>query len=211
MFGNKNEGWKRTEQMNKGGPKTKSEVEQEVADKMAKENNDRRDADRRGGGDRRYGNDKYDNRDGYKNNNNRDRRDNRDNRDNRDGGNKKNYNDRGGEQKYVKKNTQDDRNGGQSQRGDNKKGGKREERPPREIVEITDEDMGKLLRKNFETFVATEKYNKHLLEDKDEEEEENKDEPKQEKKPRRQDFGAYKRLAENNGKKEASMLHTFLV
>ena len=106
MFGNKNEGWKRTEQMNKGGPKTKSEVEQEVADKMAKENNDRRDADRRGGGDRRYGNDKYDNRDGYKDNRNNNR-DKRDNRDNRDGGNKKNYNDRGGEQKYVKKNTQD--------------------------------------------------------------------------------------------------------
>jgi hypothetical protein len=71
--------------------------------------------------------------------------------------------------------------------------------------------MGKLLRKNFETFVQTEKFNKHLLEKDDEEEEENKDEPKQEKKPRRHDFGAYKRLSENNGKKEASMLHTFLV
>ena len=36
--------------------------------------------------------------------------------------------------------------------------------------------MGKLLRKNFETFVQTEKFNKHLLKKDDEEEEENKDE-----------------------------------
>jgi hypothetical protein len=63
--------------------------------------------------------------------------------------------------------------------------------------------MGKLLRKNFETFVSTEKYNKHLNEQNEEEEEENKDEPKQEKKPRKHDFTAYKRLSENNGKKEA--------
>jgi len=30
MFNNKETGWKRTEEMNKGGPKTKAEVENEV-------------------------------------------------------------------------------------------------------------------------------------------------------------------------------------
>lgn len=75
-------------------------------------------------------------------------------------------------------------------------GPKREERPPKEIVEIPDEDMGKLLRKNFEQFVQTEKYNKHLNEQDDEEEEENKDEPKPDKKPRRHDFKVYSRLAD---------------
>ena len=38
MFNNMNTGWKRTEELNKGGPKTKSEVEQEVQDKLNKEN-----------------------------------------------------------------------------------------------------------------------------------------------------------------------------
>jgi len=71
--------------------------------------------------------------------------------------------------------------------------------------------MGKQLRKNFESFVSTEKYNNHLNDQEEDEDEENKDEPKQEKKPRKHDFLAYKRLAENNGKKEAMMLHHFLI
>lgn len=70
--------------------------------------------------------------------------------------------------------------------------------------------MGKQLRKNFESFVQTEKYNKHLNEQNEEDDEENKDEPKQEKKPRKHDFSTYRRLSENNGKKESMMLHTFL-
>ena len=36
MFNNKNTGWKRTEELNKGGPKTKAEVETEVQDKLNK-------------------------------------------------------------------------------------------------------------------------------------------------------------------------------
>jgi len=51
----------------------------------------------------------------------------------------------------------------------------------------------------------------HLNEQDDEEEEENKDEPKQEKKPRKHDYKPYQRLADNNGKKEAMMLHYFLI
>jgi ABC-type Zn2+ transport system substrate-binding protein/surface adhesin len=95
----------------------------------------------------------------------------------------------------------------------NNRGGKerRDDRPPREIVEITDEFMGKQLRKNFEAFVSTEKYNMHLNDHDEEEDEENKDEPKQEKKPRRHDFSCYRKLSENNGKKEAMMLHYFLI
>ena len=75
---------------------------------------------------------------------------------------------------------------------------------------MEDEEMGKLLRKNFDTFVSTEKYNIHLKEQDDDEEEENKDE-KQEKKPKKHDFFIYKRLSENNGKKEAQMLKHFLI
>lgn len=92
------------------------------------------------------------------------------------------------------------------------KGGntKRDDRPPRDIVEIPDLEMGKLLRKNFETFVSTEKYNKELLEEPEEEDEENKDEPKQERKPRKHDFRVYQDLSKRNGKKGAAMLHHFL-
>lgn len=37
MFSNKESGWKRTEELNQGGPKTKAEVDQEVVDKYEKE------------------------------------------------------------------------------------------------------------------------------------------------------------------------------
>ena len=81
MISNKETGWKRTEEMNKGGPKTKAEIETEVQEKFNKEvaERGRGDGGQRGG---KYQGDRYDNRDN--------RRDNRDNRrDNRDG---KNYN-----------------------------------------------------------------------------------------------------------------------
>ncbi len=42
MFNNKETGWKKTEELNKGGPKTKQEVVNEVQDKLNKENADRR-------------------------------------------------------------------------------------------------------------------------------------------------------------------------
>jgi hypothetical protein len=209
MFNNKNTGWKRTEELNKGGPKTKSEVEQEVQDKLNKENQERRRDDDRRGGNRGYNDRGYDNRDNRDNRNNRDG--NRNNNRDRDGG-KGNYNNKGGEQKYQKKNTEGgDRMDKQNSRGgrnDRGAGAKRDDRPPRDIVEITDEDMGKQLRKNFELFVSTEKYNKHLNEENNEEEE--PEEEKKDKKPRRHDFGVYRRLAENNGKKESMMLHFFL-
>jgi hypothetical protein len=107
MFNNKETGWKRTEELNKGGPKTKKEVENEVQDKLNKENADRRKEDDRKGG--RYNDRGYDNRDNR--DNRRDNRDNRDRRDNNRGGDRdsgKNYNNKGGEQRYVKKNTQGD-------------------------------------------------------------------------------------------------------
>ena len=48
MFNNKETGWKRTEELNKGGPKTKAEVEADVQKKVDKENDQRRrDDDRR--------------------------------------------------------------------------------------------------------------------------------------------------------------------
>jgi len=159
MFNNKETGWKRTEELNKGGPKTKAEVEDEVAAKLNKENSDRRREDDRRGGNRGYNNDRNydnrDNRDGNRNNRDGNRNNNRD-RDNRDGGNKS-YNNKGGDaQRYQKKDTQDNRmdkqqsNKSDRRGGQGGGGGKTERGPPREIVEITDEDMGKQLRKNFE-------------------------------------------------------------
>jgi hypothetical protein len=41
MFSNKESGWKRTEELNQGGPKTKAEVGQEVIDKYEKERKQR--------------------------------------------------------------------------------------------------------------------------------------------------------------------------
>jgi len=102
MFNNKNTGWKRTEEMNKGGPKTKAEVETEVQDKLNKENSERRRDDDRRGNNGRYNDRGYDNRDNRDNRNNRDRRDN-----NRDGG--KGYNNKGGEQRYQKKDQGDNK------------------------------------------------------------------------------------------------------
>jgi len=37
LFTNKESGWEKTQQMNKGGPQTKAEVEKEVRDKYDKE------------------------------------------------------------------------------------------------------------------------------------------------------------------------------
>lgn len=72
MFQNREDGWKKTKDMNKGGPKTKLEVQKEVEDKYKAEQNARNNRD----GNRGYNN--YDNR----NDRNNDRRD-------------KNYNDNG--------------------------------------------------------------------------------------------------------------------
>jgi hypothetical protein len=81
MFNNKETGWKRTEELNKGGPKKMAEVEAEVIEKLQKEHSERkRDDDRRGG------------RGGDRGGNQRGGRDGRDNR---------RYNDR--EQKYQVK------------------------------------------------------------------------------------------------------------
>ena len=41
MFSNRESGWKRTEELNQGGPKTKAEVGQEVVDKYEKERKQR--------------------------------------------------------------------------------------------------------------------------------------------------------------------------
>ncbi len=41
---------------------------------------------------------------------------------------------------------------------------KREDRTPREIKPIEDDEMDKLLRWNFEYFVSTEKYDQNLKE-----------------------------------------------
>ena len=97
MFSNRETGWAKSAEMNKGGPKTKIEIQQEV-EKKYKDEQAARDRNQGGG---RYG----DRKDGY---NNRDNN----NRDRRDGGNRNNdgYNDGGGrrntENRYQKKDTQ---------------------------------------------------------------------------------------------------------
>ena len=84
-----------------------------------------------------------------------------------------------------------DRNGGRDRRSTKQE----RDAPPREIIEMDNEEMSRKLKKNFEQFVQIDKYNHHLKEEEDnEDEEDKKDEPKEDKKPGKPDFGIYRRL-----------------
>ena len=152
MFSNKESGWKMTQKLNQGGPKTKAEVQQEVQDKHDKEQMEKEQArnrnyrDNYGGGgynDNRRGNPpprtpKYQKKD---------------------------------TSNYEKKNQQDGQygKGGRENRGDNYRD--KRDHKPREIVEIDDDTMGKRLKKNFEDFVQKKKQEAQAREDRDPNEE----------------------------------------
>lgn len=103
MFSNKEDGWAKTAEMHKGGPKKKLEIQQEVENKYKAEQAAR---DRRGGGGGGYGNDRRDGGGGGYND--RDRKqggygNDRNDRNNRDGDRRNN--DKPGESRYQKKDT----------------------------------------------------------------------------------------------------------
>jgi hypothetical protein len=134
--------------MNKGGPKTKLEVQKEVEDKYKAEATARNNRD----GNRGYNN--YDNNRNDRNNN--DRRD-------------KNYNNndrRDGKPQYQKKDGQGGGsygNGGRENRdsrgnNDRKTPNKRTDQPVKqETTPFDDEEMGNILKKNFEDFANKKK------------------------------------------------------
>lgn len=62
MITNKEDSWKKTDSINKGGPKKKAEIEAEV--RIAYELEEKKKQDRYGG--KQYGGDRRDNRDGGK-------------------------------------------------------------------------------------------------------------------------------------------------
>jgi hypothetical protein len=134
--------------MNENGPKTRQEVRKEMEDKHAREQRER-DEGRGGGGGRHGGGQNYNNHD---RGGNRDRRDGggRNDRDRRDG-------DRGKNQYAEKKNTFQQKGRNEQPASPTKKGrGPREEKKAEEahveMIDITDEDMGEKLVKNFEAY-----------------------------------------------------------
>lgn len=145
MFQNRDDGWKKTQEMHKGGPKTKAEVQKEVEDKYKNEEKARQQRDGNRGG-------------GYGQDNRRDQ--NRGNYNDRDQGGGKGGDRRdGGKPQYREKGN----NGGGGQYGnggretrDNQKG--RDDRKSakkseaKDIIPIDDEEMGGILKKNFESY-----------------------------------------------------------
>lgn len=132
--------------MNENGPKTRQEVRKEMEDKHAREQRER-DEGRGGGGSRHGGGQNYNNDRGG-----RDRRDGggRNDRDRRDG-------DRGKNQYAEKKNTfqQKGRNdvpASPMKKDRGPRNDKKAEEAPAQIVDISDEDMGEKLVKNFEAY-----------------------------------------------------------
>jgi transcription termination factor Rho len=189
MFSNREDGWAKSAEMNKGGPKTKIEIQKEV-EKKYKDEQAARDRNQGGGG--RYG----DRKDGYNN------RDNRDNRDRRDGGNRNNndgYNNNDGgrrntENRYQKKDTQGGTygKGGRENRNERDNRDNRDRKPTvrdaPKIIELDDEEMAAQLKKNFEEYAA------QGVEENDEEVEDAKPEDK------KFDLSSYDKLKSENGK-----------
>ena len=142
MFQDRDDGWKKTQEMHKGGPKTKAEVQKEVEDKYKNEEKARQQRDgNRGGG---YGQDnRRDNR-GY---NDRDQG----KGDRRDGGKpqyrEKGNNGGGGSYGNGGRETRDNQKG-----RDDRKGGKRNDTKEAQVVALDDEEMGGQLKKNFESY-----------------------------------------------------------
>lgn len=181
--------------MNDNGPKTRQEVRKEVEDKHAREQREREEG--RGGGGGRHGGNYNDNKGG-----DRDRR----------GGGGRNDRDRrdGGKQQYQeKKQTYQQKGKNDQPASPNKKGrgGGREEKKteeaPVEIVEISDEDMGEKLNKNFDSYCAS---IKQLAEVEDGDEETKQPTPEQLK----PSYDVYKELRTLNGKPGDAVLATLL-
>lgn len=167
--------------MNENGPKTRQEVRKEIEDKHAREQREREEG--RGGG--RHGGGNYndkggDRRGGGKGHNDRDRRD-------------------GGKQQYQEKKQTYQQKGRNDQPASPTKkgrGGGREEKKaeeaPVEHVDISDEDMGEKLNKNFDAYCAS---IKQLAEVEDDEE--TKQPTPEQLKP---SYDLYKELKTTNGR-----------
>lgn len=197
MFSNKEDGWSKSAEINKGGPKKKIEIQKEVEKKYKDEQAAR---DRNQGG-RGYGNN--DRRDGGGYNN----RDDRNKGDRREGGGRNDgYNEGGGRRntntdsnRYQKKDTQGGTYGKGGRENRNDRDNKRpavKEAP--KIIELDDEEMGQQLKKNFETFAA------QGVEENDEEVEDAKPEEK------KFDLSLYDKLKNENGKVAASIFFNLL-
>jgi hypothetical protein len=194
MFSNKEDGWSKSAEINKGGPKKKIDIQKEVEKKYKDEQNAR---------DRRDGGRGYDNRDrrdggggGYNDRNNRDKRD--------GGGRNDGYNEGGGRRnnetnKYQKKDTQ----GGTYGKGGRENRNERDNKRPvakdvPKIVELEDDEMGQQLKKNFEEYAA------RGAEENEEEAEDSKPEDK------KFDLSLYDKLKTENGKRPDSIFFNLL-
>jgi hypothetical protein len=191
MFSNRDDGWSKSAEINKGGPKKKIEIQQEVENKYKAEAAARNQG-KGYGGDRRDG--------GY--NDRGDRRGDRDRDGNKrnDGYNEGGGNRRQGENRYVKKDTQ----GGTYGKGGRENRNERERRPvkeaPKEIVEMDDEEMGQKLKKNFEEYVST-------VNDQEDIEETEETKPTEAKK---YDLSLYDKLKTENGKSNSTIFFNLL-
>jgi len=199
MFSNKEDGWSKSAEINKGGPKKKIEIQKEVEKKYKDEQAAR---DRNSGG-RGYGNDRRDGGGGYNNRDDRNK-----GGDRRDGGGRNDgYNEGGGRRntdsnRYQKKDTQGGTYGKGGRENRNERDNRDNKRPAAKeapkIIELDDEEMGAQLKKNFETFAA------QGVEEVDEEVEDTKPEEK------KFDLSLYDKLKTENGKVAASIFFNLL-
>ena len=188
MFQNKDDGWKKTKELHKGGPKTKKEVQKEVEDKYRSEQQARNNRD----GNRGYGND---HRNDHRNDDRNDRND---------------RNRRGENQKYVKKDTGGGGsygNGGRENRdgpkNNDRRGTAKKQEAVKEVIHIDDEQMGDLLKKNFEDFAMKKK----MSEEGNVEEEEGEDNKGKEIIP---DLSMYEKFKTENGKTPSTIIFSLL-
>jgi hypothetical protein len=200
MLTDRAEGWKKNNDANQGGAKTRHEVAKEVEEKYETARQAQDDERRQGYNNNRQGGGNY----GRRDTNNNDR----DNRDNRRGGNQ----DR--QQQYVKKTTDRDGRGRREGDADGQKGGKvwntnekggrndrnrnkNEERTKKDIIEITEEEMTEVVKKGFKSFISFHK------EPEDEAVEEGEDKPKQKEEF---DYSIFFKLRDVNGQSPANIL-----
>ena len=157
----------------------------------------------RGYGDRdgyNHGNKGYGNGGNY---NNRDNRDNKGGRkDDRGGNNQPKYQEKGKKNDRDGKNDKFNEKGG---RGDKSgKGRNDDKKQEREIIPIDDDEMGEIIKKNFEEFV--------LKTENDAAEAENQDPEEENKKEKKEKFDAYvyRKLSNENGKRGDAMFFSLL-
>ena len=210
MFTNKESGWSKTKDLNEGGPKTKAEVQNEVQEKYESEKQ-AQEADRRGHG--------RDRRDGGRNDD-RGPKGGRDDRDRKGGKqfeNRREGQDDKREKQYMVKGSSgkfeddkgkggDRRGGDRDRRSNNNKGGndkRNDDKQPKQIEEITEEEMNEKMKKHFQHFVGHMK-SKQDIEEPEEDQEEGK--PSDEK----FEFEVIQRLKNKNGKSGGQILYSLL-